>query len=266
MPSGSKAKLGRRPLVTLSVVSHGSGSALQTLLESLAHHERADSIQLIITDNLGSNLPDVGSSGWCEVNMLRNERPQGYARNHNAAFQSAEGEYFCVVNPDARFIAPILDRLTQLLKAGVADIVAPIIVDSEGRVQDSFRKLPTPLELIWRRTLGTGHALPVPRAEAVQPDWIAGIFLLMRRETFAKLGGFDTGYHLYFEDVDFCTRARLMGLTPAVATSLRLLHDARRASGRDALYLLWHLQSALRFFSSDVYRRARRSPRSEVAD
>lgn len=256
MASHAKSKGTPRPLVTVSVVSHGNGSALQTLLESLVRHERADRIQLIVTDNLGSDLPELRSSSWFSLNMLRNERPQGYARNHNTAFQVAKGEYFCVINPDTRFVEPILDRLTQLLETGAADIVAPIIVDSQDRVQDSFRNLPTPLELVWRRTLGSGHAIPGPRAQAVHPDWIAGIFLLMKRETFASLGGFDTAYHLYFEDVDFCTRARLMGLIPLVTTRVRLRHDARRASGREALYLLWHLQSALRFFTSGVYRRA----------
>jgi hypothetical protein len=257
MDAESKRNAAVGPLVTLSVVSHGNGEALQILLESLVRHEAANRIQLIVTDNLGADLPDLDPSGWHSLVLLHNERPRGYASNHNAAFLHARGEYFCVVNPDVFFMEPALERLTQPLAAGSADIAAPVIVDSLGRIQDSFRKLPTPLELVWRRTLHGGHRVRVPPVGAVHPDWIAGIFLLMRCETFARLGGFDARYHLYFEDVDFCTRARLLGMTLLVTPLVRLHHDASRASGRYGLYLLWHLQSAYRFFISGVYRQAR---------
>ena len=81
--------------------------------------------------------------------------------------------------------------------------------------------------------------------------------MLMRRAAFSRLGGFDGRYHLYFEDVDLCTRARLDGMTILVDPSLRVSHDPRRRSRRVGQHLVWHVQSALRFFTSDVYRRAR---------
>lgn len=244
------------PLISVSVVSHGSPSAVEALLESLARHEQAAHLQLILTDNLGADLPALDASRWHSLIMIRNDRPQGYARNHNAAFQRAEGEYFCVVNPDVIFVESILPALTHTMAASRADIVAPLIVDSHGGLQDSFRGLPNPLELIWRRILRSRRLVPAPATDTVSPDWIAGIFLLMRRETFGRLGGFDARYHLYFEDVELCTRARLMGFSIMLNSRVRLQHDARRASRQDWRYLLWHVQSAVRFFASPVYRAA----------
>jgi hypothetical protein len=238
------------------VVSHGSASAVQALLVSLARYERADRLQIILTDNLGADLPDLGASKWHSLIMIRNDRPQGYARNHNAAFQQAQGEYFCVVNPDVLFVESVLQVLAQTMATRAADIIAPLIVDSRGRIQDSFRRLPDPIELVWRRTLRSRGGLPAPATDTVSPDWIAGIFLLMRRETFGKLGGFDARYHLYFEDVDLCTRARLMGFSVMLNSRVRVQHDARRASRQQGRYLLWHVQSAFRFFASPVYRAA----------
>lgn len=243
-------------LVSLSVVSHGNAGAVQALLQSLARYERAGSLQLILTDNLGAELPDLDASPWHSLILLRNDRPQGYARNHNAAFQRAEGQHFCIVNPDVLFVESVLPVLTQTMATHRADIIAPLIVDSQGRIQDSFRRLPDPFELVWRRTLRSRRGLPAPATETLSPDWLAGIFLLMRREIFGRLGGFDARYHLYFEDVDLCTRARLMGFSIMLNSRVRVQHDARRASRQERRYLLWHLQSALRFFASPVYRTA----------
>jgi len=246
-----------KPLFSVSVVSNGDGDELQVLLESLARHEPVGRIQLLITDNLSQDLPEIDPAGWHSIVMLRPPRPHGFASNHNAAFRSAMGLFFCVLNPDVVFLESVLPQLMRRLDQGEGHIAAPLIVDSRGDLQDSFRQLPS----LWglaRRRVGRSGFSPAPDEGAlVHPDWIAGTFMLMRSETFSRLAGFDPGYRLYFEDVDLCTRARLMGLNILVDAGLRLRHDPRRASRNAGKYLLWHVQSALRFFASDVYRRAR---------
>jgi GT2 family glycosyltransferase len=84
------------------------------------------------------------------------------------------------------------------------------------------------------------------------------MFWIMRAATYRQLGGMDTGYRLYFEDVDFCTRARLQGVQVLVDSQVRIRHDARRDSRRKLFYLYLHTRSALQFFASPVYRRARK--------
>lgn len=248
------------PLITVSIVSHGDGLPLQALLGSLRRFEDPRRLQLIVTDNLGHDLPELEADAWNSLRLLRNTRPQGYARNHNAAFRVAEGSYFCIVNPDVLFLESTFAPLVSDLESGRADITAPFVVDPHGNLQDSFRSLPSPPELLWRSVEGPQIHAHSPTGESLHPDWIAGIFLLMSTETFSRLGGFDQRYHLYFEDVDLCTRARLMGFSVVVNGRLRLQHDARRASRRPGRHLIWHIQSAARFFSSGVYRQARRLP------
>ncbi len=255
----------KNPLVTVSVVSHRDSALLHDLVNSIAQHELAARLQLILTDNLGNDLPDLDEGHWNSLTIVRNSRPQGFARNQNAAFQLASGKYFCVVNPDVLFIEDVFQSLIQNLESGQGDIGAPLVIDSDNKAQDSFRDLPSPRELFARRAMGQAHTRPIPAQQSIfHPDWLAGIFLFMKRDTFSKLGGFDDRFHLYFEDVDFCTRARLMGFLPFLDTTVRVQHDARRASHNDGRYLLWHMQSAVRFFRSDVYRRARMTQKSRT--
>lgn len=241
------------PFITLSIISHGDLKKVLALLKSIARYENEAKFQMIITDNLGEagfrgNLPT-------SILFLSNNTPKGFGYNHNQAFEYARGDYFCVLNPDILFVEPVFETLLQHLKQGRSDILAPLIVDSKGVVQDSFRRLPSPKEIFARRLFKTPS---VQRPTALfSPDWLAGMFLLMHRETFQKLDGFDECYHLYFEDVDFCTRARLANYRLLLDPSVKVQHDAHRGSRQSSRYLLWHLQSAWKFFSSDVYRKAK---------
>jgi GT2 family glycosyltransferase len=80
------------------------------------------------------------------------------------------------------------------------------------------------------------------------------MFMLMKSATYREIRGFDERYRLYFEDVEFCARARLAGLKLMVDTNVKIQHNAHRASRKEFIYLLWHLQSAIRFFTSPTYK------------
>lgn len=248
-------------LITLSIVSHGDAEKINTLVRSIQKHEPETStrLQLIVTDNLKDQLPDYDPSPWHSFSMLRNAHPLGFAENHNNAFELAQGDYFAVLNPDLVFERPVFADLLASLHHHQADLIAPQIVDETGAVQDSYRPLPTPMELIRRRMPGYTFKPPLPNADGmIRPDWIAGMFWLWRSESYRQLGGMDARYRLYFEDVDICTRARLRGMRFMVTPQVRVQHDAQRSSRRKLYYLFLHTRSALQFFLSPVYREIRR--------
>ena len=249
------------PLITLSIVSHGDADKIARLLQSILQHEpdTASRFQLLLTDNLKDDLPDFDPARWSSLHILRNERPLGFAENHNRAFSHARGEYFVILNPDLVFEQPLLERMLKSLHDRGADLIAPQIVDETGTVQDSYRPLPTPFELIQRRLPGYTFTPYLPDADGIaRPDWIAGMFWLMRSETYRQLGGLDEKFFLYLEDVDFCSRARLRGMKIMVDTNAWVRHDAQRSSRRRLRYLYLHIKSALQFFLSPVYRQVRR--------
>ncbi len=246
-------------MISISIVSHGHRLLVNNLLSSIAEVEHGLELEIIITENMGGEVVLPESQHGLSLRILRNRSPQGFARNHNAAFREARGDFFCILNPDILFIEPVFRLLMQRIESGRADVIAPMMIDSSGIPQDSFRDLPTPFELVQRYLLRRRFLPPTfVGKEIIHPDWITGTFLLMRSETYERLGGLDERYFLYFEDVDFCSRARLAGLAPAVDTGLKMMHDARRESRRSLKYLAWHVASACRFFTSPVYRRVRR--------
>jgi GT2 family glycosyltransferase len=247
------------PLITLSIVSHGDSEKIEHLLASLQKQEQTRLFQLMLTDNLRNQLPDFDPTPWGSLHLLRNDHQMGFAENHNRAFQIANGKYFAILNPDLLFEQPVFERLIDSLDTHQADMIAPQIVDENGAIQDSFRALPTPSELIRRRLPGYQFKPFQPDNEGlIYPDWMAGMFWLMKADTYRQLGGMDERYRLYFEDVDFCTRARLKGMKLLVDATVQVRHDAQRSSRKKLYYLFLHTLSAARFFTSPVYRQALR--------
>lgn len=229
------------------------------MLESLIAHPPPAELEILLTENLPVGRTEIPTlPGW-DLVRVENAKPQGYARNHNQAFRRARGEYFCVLNPDIEFVSDVFPVLLETLEANLGQIVAPLVVDRRGVIQDSFRSLPTPSELLARKFFRRRSTPSDPTGIVIHPDWIAGMFLLTRSEVFRRVGGFDEKYTLYFEDVDFGCRARLAGFRLAVDTRGRVVHHARRSSRKNLRHLLWHIQSAARFFQSDTYRWSRQS-------
>lgn len=235
------------PSLSLSIVSHRQIDLIQPLLQGLiAHGVRLT--ELIITLNLPESFDETQWRAHWPLICLRNPAPQGFGANHNAAFRHARGDYFCVLNPDIRLDASPFPVLIQALQDARVGIAAPMVCSSAGEVEDSVRRFPHPGTIL-AKAAGRGHQPDYALVDAVTPvDWVGGMCMVFRRDTFAQLGGFDEGYFLYYEDVDLCARAGRAGLQVVACRDARVIHDARRHSHRNWRYMRWHLGSMARFF------------------
>lgn len=249
------------PTITVSIVSHGHAALLEQLLRSLAEHCCGD-LHIVITQNVPEPAPAALVPFPCE--FIRNASARGFGDNHNAAFRRARGEYFCVLNPDIRLTCdpfpPLLEVLAAHRNAGV---VAPLVMNPAGELEDSARDFPTPWS-ITKKFLGRSRDRESLRtrlsAEPLPVDWVAGMFMLFPAAVFREIGGFDPAYFLYYEDVDLCSRLRARSREVLLSPAVRVVHDARRESHRNLRYLRWHLSSMLRFFALHFLRQNRKAP------
>lgn len=238
----------QQPVVSISIVSHQQGALVAALLPDIAAH-CALPLEVILTLNMPETLPFHAESFPFPVRLVNNTSPKGFGANHNAAFGLAGGEYFCVLNPDIRLEHDAWSPLIALLADTSIGVVGPLIVNPAGGVEDSARQFPTPAGIIRKAWSGsTGPDYEIGEAPLF-PDWIAGMFMVFRAETFRDAGGFDEGYFLYYEDVDLCWRLQRRQLRSAQLPTVRAIHEARRSSHRRLRYLRWHLSSMLRFFA-----------------
>jgi GT2 family glycosyltransferase len=239
--------------ISISVVSHSQIDLVAQLLFDLDSSCRDSNFELILTLNLDETLPfELGSFSF-PIKLVRNTTPKGFGANHNQAFRQASGRYFCVMNPDIRLSGNPFSALLAVLEDSTVGVVAPLVVDEDGAIEDSARRFPTPLKILCKalgRCQGSDYAI---KDALVYPDWVGGMFMLFPRRIFEQLAGFDERYFLYYEDVDLCGRLRLLGYEVMVNPQVKVTHHAQRTSRRSFTYLRWHFRSMMRFFLSPVF-------------
>ena len=202
--------------------------------------------QIIVTRNVPESLQLPVSD---RIVLLHNPQPKGFGENHNVAFGRCTQPFFCPLNPDISLIGdPFGTLLTELDKSGAA-IAAPLVLAPGGAVEDSVRRFPTLVSLLRKACGGQDGRYNLKLNDPVfHPDWVAGMFMLFRSADYARLGGFDPKFFLYYEDVDICVRARKAEMVLIVCPSVAVIHDARRDSHRSLRHLRWHLASMGRYF------------------
>lgn len=226
---------------------------VKALLGDLDRYCNTCPLEVLLTLNLPETLPFVSGDFSFPVIVQVNRAPRGFSANHNHAFTKSSGELFCVMNPDIRLDEDVFAALDACLQGAAVGVAAPLVLDENGATEDSARFFPTPFRILCKALGGCRGCDYVVKDEVVFPDWVAGMFMLFRREVFEELGGFDERYFLYYEDVDLCARLRLHGYEAVLCPSARVSHHARRSSHRNIRYLRWHLASMLRFFLSPPF-------------
>ena len=234
-----------RVIVSLSIVSHDQGSLITRLLDDIGHSNwHGDTpFEVIVTLNIPEDEHWLQGPFTFPVTVIRNERSKGFGANHNAAFRSARGALFAVVNPDIRLAGFRIHDLIIALNREKAGVCGPLVKAPDGADEDSARRFPTIARLI-RRKLRARHAPDYrPLGTPVEVDWLAGMFLLFPSSIYREIGGFDERYFMYLEDVEICRHLGRRGRAALWVTSTAVIHDASRASRRNIRHLRWHFGS-----------------------
>jgi GT2 family glycosyltransferase len=238
------------PVISISIVSHLQAALIKDLLADIASHCHRYPLEVILTLNLPEELAFNPERFSFPVIVHRNTVPQGFAANQNQAFAQSSGQFFCVLNPDIRIQQDVFPALLTCLQTSNVGVAAPLVMDDQGMLEDSARRFPTPLTILCKAFGGCKGSDYDVQSGTTHPDWVGGMFMLLRREVFAEAGGFDERYFMYYEDVNLCARLRLRGYEVNLCPDVSVVHLAQRHSHRSLRYMRWHLASMARFFCS----------------
>jgi len=155
--------------VTVSVISHRHGRLVRALLDDLDQY-CAGTCEVILTVNVPEDLDLATANRRNPVRVFENAVPRGFAANHNAAFRSVHTSYFCVINPDVRLRSNPFPDLIPVLDDSRVGVVAPLVRNSSGAIENSARKFPTP-KILARKALGLkSEPVAYDGAKRLEPD------------------------------------------------------------------------------------------------
>jgi|TARA_B110000037_G_scaffold211178_1_gene262436 GT2 family glycosyltransferase len=230
-------------MVTISLVSHGHADMIVSLTKSLLKIKEIEKIIVTLNIPEAINLPRSN-----KIKLINNITPIGFGHNHNNAFKYSESNYFCVLNPDISIINNPFPVLIEELKSNNASLVAPLIVSPLGLIEDSIRYFPS-ISLLLKKLFfsNKGSIVLSDLNNLYTPDWVAGMFMLFKAESYKKAKGFDEKFFLYYEDVDLCARFWTQNLKIVASSKATVIHDAQRASRNNFTHFGWHILSIIRY-------------------
>ena len=189
-------------------------------------------VEVVVVDNHSPPHPLARRvRRWNGVSLRRWERNRGFAHAVNEGCRLGRGQWLLLLNPDISvlpgFVEGVLDLADRLVaEEPRAGVVGFRLRNSDGTRQHSAGPFPTLLPTLLRlalpRTRRKYHFLHASRRRPV--PWVTGCCMMLRRECVEELGGLDRDFFLYYEDVDFCRRARERGWSVWYEPALQVFH------------------------------------------
>lgn len=254
------------PLVTVSVVTGSSAGDLRGALRSLPGACARTPRRVAVIDNQASfDAPRVAAETGVAVEVIRNSRRQGFGANHNQVLSRLATPYALVMNDDIELGEGCVDRMVDFMErtndAGAVGCAlhsggwASPPTDGGGAVDGAVSPALKLLLAVVTHRLGIpvgledlaqwrDRAAPAPAAPRAL-DYVSGACCLLRADALRVVGGFDTRFYMYLEDVDLGRRLRRGGWRSYQAPGARAVHRGRRSWTSRTPRWMW--ESATRY-------------------
>lgn len=249
--------------IHIVIVNWNTGDYLGECMRSIASAER-DAVTIARVTVVDNDSSDRSANAVEDVSLplelIRNSRNIGFAAACNRGAADSTADYLLFLNPDTRLFPDTLAAVTAFMEseqaAGIG-ICGVQMVDGDGGPTISCARFPTLRALFGEMTglhrllprLFRGHQLTAAETPGSQlVDQVIGAFYFVRRDLFARLGGFDERFFLYFEEVDLALRARQQGPRSYFLKEARVFHAENVSSTQVRGPRLYHsLRSRLLF-------------------
>ncbi|MDD5290919.1 MAG: glycosyltransferase family 2 protein [Patescibacteria group bacterium] len=216
--------------LSIIIVSWNVREKLRQNLEALQKSQGDLEYEIFVVDNNSNDgSAEMVSKEFPEVKLIANDSNLGFAKANNQALKQARGGLILLLNPDMRVFSETLSNMAGWMRENKRAAVAGCrLVNEKGETIRQVRRFPT----LWDQlviVLKLPHLFPNILSRYLRVDFdyekgapvdsIRGSFFMVRRETIEKVGLLDEKYFIWFEEVDYCQRAKRDGLevwyTPA---------------------------------------------------
>ncbi|MCQ9206668.1 MAG: glycosyltransferase family 2 protein [Omnitrophica bacterium] len=210
--------------LSIIVVAYNVKDLVKKCLTRIRNSEDKLKKEIIFVDNASSDgTAEMIKIDFPEVVLVESTKNLGFIRANNLAYEKVKGKFILLLNSDAFIEEDTLQKTINFMKTNQrCGVLGCRLVDINGNLQPSARYFPTP----WRIFLsysGIGYKFPdIPFLRGIdnmkwnhrsvrEIDWVPGCYFLIRRDAIDEIGFLEKDYFLYYDDCDFCLRAKRKG-------------------------------------------------------
>lgn len=225
--------------------------------------------EIIVVDNHSSDESSVlMKTQFPSIRYIENATNYGFPKGNNIAVAAAKGEYICILNPDTVVAENTFEKILAFAKSKTdLGIVGCKLIDGSGNfLPESKRGIPTPW-VAFTKIFGLYKLFPkssffnkyyaqhLGENQTGKVDILVGAFMVMKRELYNELGGFDENCFMYADDIDLSYRALQNGKSNYYFAETTVIHYKGESTTRDQKYMK-HFQDAMQFFYKKHFRKS----------
>jgi GT2 family glycosyltransferase len=235
--------------LSIIIVNYNVKEFLSNLLDSIRKAVKKIPYEIIVVDNASDDgSVDLIKKKYSKVKLIANKTNVGFGSANNQAMKIAKGKYFLLINPDTIVREDTFSKMLEFFQnTSNAGIAGCKVLNADGSLQLACRRsFPGPWTS-FTKVMGLSKLFPNSKLFArynltylnpnrtYEVDAVSGAFMMIRKEIYDKIGGFDENFFMYGEDLDLCYRAQKLGSAVYYVHNAEIIHYKGESTKRSNL-------------------------------
>ncbi len=237
------------PELSIIIVNYNVKEFLKNLIDSINKASQNLNVEIIVIDNASDDgSVEMIKEKFNQIILIENKTNVGFGKANNQGLRIAKGKYILLLNPDTLVAEDTFTKMIEFFESHSESGMAGCkILNPDGTLQLACRRsFPGPWTAF---TKVTGLSTLFPKSKLLarynltyldenqtyEVDAISGSFMMMRKEVYDNVGGFDEQFFMYGEDLDLCYRIQKAGYKIYYVHTTQIIHYKGESTKRSSL-------------------------------
>lgn len=227
--------------------------------------ENIDGEIIVIDNNSSDDSCNMMKSLFPNIKLIENKENLGFPKGNNIAVAQAKGDYLCILNPDTVVAEDTFEKILAFAKSKTdLGMIGCKLIDGTGNfLPESKRGIPTPWVAFTKifglykvsAIFGKYYAQHLTENQSGKVEILVGAFMIMKRQLYNEIGGFDENCFMYSDDIDLSYMALKKGKSNYYFHETTVIHYKGESTVRDGKYMK-RFQEAMNFFYKKHFRKS----------
>jgi len=198
--------------------------------------------EIIVVDNNSSDEScSMIRQNFSSIKLVENKKNIGFSKANNIGIEQAKGEFILILNPDTVLAENTLeDVISYAERQNKLGAIGVRFIDGTGNFLPECKRNTPTMGIASRKLMGDSkryYASQIAENEVAKVEILTGAFMLLKREVYLKIGGFDEDYFMFGEDIDLSYKLLNNGFQNFYFGKTKIIHYKGESTVKDKTYL-----------------------------